>query len=159
LKREVLRLPPLRRLWDRAYDVQLQQHASSLPRLTEQDAQLVDTLRHEGALLVDFESLGIPGTTRLLVAGRSLMPELVNYSWSGDSTASMPPEQLIAHPAIYRFGLEERLLDIAESYIGLPPMYLGVEFKRERADRRAIDVGQWDRDVEDPRMLKIIIYM
>lgn len=159
LKREVLRLPPLRRLWDRAYDVELQQHASSLPRLTEQDAQLVDAIRHEGALIVDFESLGIPGTTRLLAAGRSLIPELLDYSLNGDSTASMPPERLIAHPVIYRFGLEERLLDIAESYIGLPPMYLGVEFKRERADRRAIDVRQWHRDVEDRRMLKIILYL
>jgi hypothetical protein len=159
LKREVLRIPPLRQMRDRAYHVELEQHASLLPRLTEEDALLVDAIRHEGAGAIDLESLGIPGTARLLEIGQSLIPALASYPLNSGSTVSMPLEQLIAHPEIYRFGLEERLLDIVESYIGLPPMYLGADFKRERADSRAIDVRQWHLDVEDRRMLKLILYL
>ena len=55
--------------------------------------------------------------------------------------------------------IAEQNLDLAENHIGLPVHYLGVEVKRERADGRAEDVRQWHMDIEDRRMLKLIVYL
>jgi hypothetical protein len=56
-------------------------------------------------------------------------------------------------------GLQDRLLDIAENYIGLPPAYDGVTINYTIADGREVSTRQWHRDREDRRMLKVAIYL
>jgi hypothetical protein len=64
-----------------------------------------------------------------------------------------------ARPQVYKFGLTESLVDIAEAYLGEPCFYLGGTLKRERADRRLIGARGWHRDIEDDRMLRLLIYL
>ena len=58
-----------------------------------------------------------------------------------------------------RWGLDERLLDIAENYISLPIHYLGVELKKEIPNGKSTGVRKWHLDTEDYRMVKIIVYL
>jgi hypothetical protein len=69
------------------------------------------------------------------------------------------PYELIAktHPVIFRWGLHERLLNLAENYIGLTPALIGADIRR---DLSGPDIGsrRWHRDGEDRRELKVIVY-
>ena len=65
----------------------------------------------------------------------------------------------MAHPAIYRWGLQDRLLNIAENYLGVPVAYDGVNIFFTKADGRETGVRCWHRDAEDRRMLKIAVYV
>lgn len=62
------------------------------------------------------------------------------------------------HP-IYLAGLHPMLLDLAERYIGLAPLYLGFEVKVEFPDGRAGGTRNWHWDLEDLRVLKVVIYL
>jgi hypothetical protein len=66
-----------------------------------------------------------------------------------------------APEALYRWGLDEQNLDIAERHIQRPVRYVGLEVKVERA--REPHPGQqarhWHLDAEDRRMLKVIVYL
>lgn len=62
-------------------------------------------------------------------------------------------------PFVYMLGLEPILLDIAEAYLGEPCYYLGICIKRERADMCQTGTRQWHMDIEDDRMLRLIIYL
>ena len=60
----------------------------------------------------------------------------------------------------YEWGLAEENLDLAERYIGLPVFFHGVAVRRERADGPAdYHTRRWHLDIDDRRMLKIIIYL
>jgi hypothetical protein len=69
------------------------------------------------------------------------------------------PTDLLAAPDVFLYGLDEANLDMAESFIGLPVVYAGCELKRERPEAPPVDVRMWHIDVEDRRMLKIIVYL
>jgi hypothetical protein len=66
---------------------------------------------------------------------------------------------MMNYPAIFLWGLQEKLLDIVENYLGVPLRYHGPGMRREIADGKATDVRQWHIDPEDRRMVKIIIYL
>lgn len=64
-----------------------------------------------------------------------------------------------AAPAAFRHGLSPPLLDLAEAYIGEPCLYLGATLKREPADGREVGPRQWHLDIEDHRMLRVLVYL
>ena len=66
---------------------------------------------------------------------------------------------LSSYPWIYELGLSPPLLEMVECYLGQPAVYLGAIFKREVADGAARGARQWHRDVEDRRMLRLLIYL
>jgi hypothetical protein len=66
---------------------------------------------------------------------------------------------MLEFPEIYLWGLNEKLLDLIECYIGLPVHYHGGDLRREIADGVTNDVRQWHIDAEDHRMFKIIAYL
>ena len=68
-------------------------------------------------------------------------------------------DQLLEDPVVWRWGLDERLLDIVENYIGLPVRYYGANVRREVADGTLADTRQWHVDIEDQRMMKILIWL
>ena len=72
---------------------------------------------------------------------------------------SLPIAQYMKYPITIEWGLEERLLHIAENYIGLPVTYWGSDFRRQIANGKLLGPRQWHLDAEDHRMLKIIIYL
>ena len=158
LKREVLRLPPFNYVWDMQYHAALGRHGSTLPWIRERDAAMVRALRKDGVWATSLDAFELPGTSAFLDSTKTLVEELRALIPRGNAIR-LPLERLIAHPAIYLWGLQERLLDMVENYIGLPLMYHGADLRREIPDGRATDVRQWHVDVEDARMVKVITYM
>jgi hypothetical protein len=73
----------------------------------------------------------------------------------------LPLDQPNLLGSLYRWGLDQNNLDIAEGHIRLPVRYIGLEVKVERASVTPArqQVRYWHLDAEDRRMLKIIIYL
>ena len=51
------------------------------------------------------------------------------------------------------------MLDIIENYIGLPLLFHGVDLRRDVADAPITDAKQWHLDIDDEKMVKIIVYL
>ncbi|HAX88785.1 MAG TPA: phytanoyl-CoA dioxygenase [Cyanobacteria bacterium UBA11370] len=67
--------------------------------------------------------------------------------------------QILSHPNIFLWGLEERLLNIVESYLGVPVAYRGVFFQRDLANGQNVSTRLWHKDPEDYRIVKILVYL
>ena len=160
----------------RAYEYHeaLEAHSLRLPRLAATDLPVLEALRREGAYIAPVESLGVPGTDAMLGACATLVDELRapparngqnghnghgSDARDAQNAPRLPGHRLMDFPEIYLWGLDERLLDLVENYIGLPIRYHGADIRREIADGRFNDVRQWHIDAEDWRMFKIILYL
>ena len=159
IKRELLRFPALKVASELAYKKEVEQHVNYLPEISPVDSILVDSLRQEGAVVTSLQALEILSTSLMLASVEKLFPELLAFSINGKHVISLPLCKLMEYPEIFLWGLEERLLNIIENYIGLPVLYHGADFRREIANGKLIDVRQWHIDVEDHRMVKIIVYL
>ncbi|HEY9848478.1 MAG TPA: hypothetical protein V6D28_03395 [Leptolyngbyaceae cyanobacterium] len=153
------------------YKVRLAQNNGNLPNLNPEDAQIVDALNTEGVCITSLENLGLPSTPDLLKAVDGLLPE-IKASFAADSPGFTNTrntyivrasyDKIAAeYPDIFLWGLQERLLNIAENYIGLPVAFLGVDLKKDIAYEAGRNVGskRWHRDGEDCREFKIMVYL
>jgi hypothetical protein len=165
LKREIYRLPAVRVYRGYEYHEALEAHALRLPRLAAADLPVLEALRREGAYVAPVESLGLAGTDAMLRGCATLVDELRAQKTGGNGTGNahnaprLPINRLMDFPEIYLWGLDERLLDLVENYVGLPIVYHGADIRREMADGQQNDVRQWHIDAEDWRMFKIILYL
>ncbi len=159
LKREIFRLPAVRIYRGYEYHEALETHAMRLPPLDPKDLATVEELRKVGASITAVESLGFPGTTEMLAACAVLARELRGKPLDGSNAPRLPIHRLMDFPNVYMWGLDERLLNLIENYVGLPIRYHGADLRREVADGKTNDVRQWHVDAEDRRMFKIIIYL
>lgn len=116
-------------------------------------------MREEGAFVTSLQTLAIPSTSLVIASWEKLLPELLAFSSNGKYAISLPYFKLMKSPEIFLWGLQERLLNIIENYIGFPVLYHGANFRREIANGKLIDVRQWHTDVEDHRMVKVIVYL
>lgn len=145
--------------YELGYRVKLWQHAKNLPALEEGDRLIVDSLKNEGIYITNLAELGLSSTSQLLDASRSLLPTMgtTNYSESEQN----PPEIFVVTdlPEFYNWGKEQRLLNIIENYIELPVAYHGVHLRKDFANKDQFATLLWHRDIEDRRVLKIIVYL
>lgn len=167
IKRELLRAPIIRPWSDSRYYARLGRHAENLPRLSSDRFDIFAELRDHGVAVRDGTPM-IPAAA-LEVADRFAgrlrenvqkphktvrlrMPEITLPIDMPD----MPPDCV----PLYEWGLSDENLDLAERYIGLPLFFLGAAVRRERADGPATyNTRQWHKDIDDRRMLKVIIYL
>jgi hypothetical protein len=105
------------------------------------------------------ESLGLAETAPMLSALETLVAEMRALQPNGDNAPRLPLKRLMQFPEVYLWGVNERLLNLVENYIGLPIRYHGVDLRREVADGKPNDVRQWHIDAEDHRMFKVILYL
>lgn len=154
-KRAWLSAPFVKQWSEARYVAQLERHADKLPRLAPDRSDIAADLLRECVAQRKVATM-FPDVV-LDVADR-FMAEL-RRSTSPEGTVRILPVDLAVDPALFLWGLTDENLDLAENHIGLPVHYLGVEVKRERADGRAEDVRQWHMDIEDRRMLKMIVYL
>jgi hypothetical protein len=66
---------------------------------------------------------------------------------------------VLADSYIWQWGLQDRVLDLVENFIGLPVRYYGAHVRREVADGECADTRQWHRDIEDHRVLKMLVWI
>ena len=161
LKREFLHLSIVSNLAKKSYNKKVSEYKIKLPILNSEDKKIVDALRQEGTFVTTLDHLSIPKTTEAVNAATDL---LLNYSnLDVDDNCQgihrIPGQVLQEYPEITVWGLDERLINIAESYIGLPVLYLGAEVKRDYPTGEFTGVRKWHTDSEDYRIVKIIIYL
>jgi hypothetical protein len=143
-----------------SYKTDLMKYAGRLPELVEGDRAVVERLQTEGTCITSLENLAIPSTPKMLDAANSILPELLTIPTKKNRAYSRAnAEQLVQSPDLFLWGLEDRLLDILENYLGLPVAYHGVSFRRDVADGSQQGTRQWHIDIEDRRMAKIIVYL
>lgn len=156
--RDIYQIPILRSRSDRAYKTAVEKYASNLPPLASIDLDVVDNLIHEGVFVTSLEALKIPSTFQFLQAAKKLIPQIPTTK-KNDYVVHASSHQIMQHPEIFFWGLEERLLNIVESYIGLPVAYHGAYFRRDLANQIQRKTRLWHTDIEDPHLLKIIVYL
>lgn len=158
-KREAMfRVPPVRRLAEGRHQRLVRRHADSLPTLQAADRAIIDQVRGEGVYRTSMDELALPGSA----AVQQRLGELVEKLAATPTTSSAirtPHEDLLADLSVWHFGLNDRLLDIVENYLGVPARYYGADIRREVADGIPDDVRQWHRDIEDHRMLKVLVWL
>ncbi|MCB4858148.1 hypothetical protein K7W03_00925 [Sphingobium sp. PNB] len=145
------------------HDAALMRHRPRLPRLDAIGRQIVDALEEDGVFVTEIDALGLPGSEAMIDTSAMLAHRFAEEAHSrardGQTFLYVPPEQIVANPRIFRWGLHERLLDIAEAYIGLPVAYDGAIINYTVADGRAVSTRKWHRDWEDRRMMKVAVYL
>lgn len=62
-------------------------------------------------------------------------------------------------PIIYKFGLDNQILDLVENYLGLPPMFVGASLRIDRYAKNISSTRKWHVDPNDHKYLKLIIYL
>jgi hypothetical protein len=147
-------IPFIEQLLDARYKFQRGRHADRLPWLPAASFDIVRELRQNG---VARRAVRLPDD--VAEAAERLIDDLRRVDTT-KARVRVPAATHEADPTVFAWGLAPENLDLAESYLGLPARYLGVEVKREC--RRGSDdemIRCWHMDVEDHRMLKIIIYL
>lgn len=163
IKRIILELGIFRVISDFLYQARIKKYGKSLPKIDLEDLKKVEFLHEEGVFITSLEELEIPSTFLVNASAKKLLPELLAFyndeSDNENYVISLPLFKLMKYPEIFLWGLEEKLLNIIENYIGLPVLYHGAHFRREVANGKLIGVRQWHIDIEDHRMVRIIIYL
>lgn len=144
------------------HDQELALHRNSLPRLSGIDLQIVEGLRCNGIFVTTLAALRLPGSNEMLEAGQALSqafaPEARRQATAGTDLTIVPPSAVASRSEIFAWGLNDRLLDIVEAYLGVPAGYDGVNLIYTVAGAKAAGPRCWHRDWEDRRTIKIGIY-
>lgn len=159
--RKLTQIPFIQAKSELVYQTALKKHLVNLPVLSTSDRTLVETIKRDGVVITSLEALGIPSNPRFFQVAKKLMSEIPK-SISGQKNEFVvhaSSQQMMEHPEILLWGLEQRLLNIVENYLGLPVAYQGVFFRRDIANEVAIKSRLWHVDLEDRKVLKIIVYL
>jgi hypothetical protein len=68
-------------------------------------------------------------------------------------------EEMNKYPEIIKWGLDLKILDLVESYIGTEITYRGVVFRKDFSGGQENETRLWHFDDEDVKIIKIIIYL
>ncbi len=141
------------------YRLALLKHAANLPALEASDRKILDDLKCDGIHITTLAELGFDSTPKLLKAayGYSSQMESGNHD---DLKEKIPQVYTVTYlPEFATWGSEKRLLNIIESYIGLPIIFHGVHLRKDFPNKNQFGTQLWHKDAEDRRMIKIIIYL
>lgn len=142
-----------------AYRVRLSQHRTNLPALESGDRLIVDSLKRDGIYITNLADLGFKSTSNLLSASHNLLPTMGKNNYK-DSEKNPPEIYIVTDlPEFYNWGSEPRLINIIENYIGLPVAFHGVHLRKDFANKDQFATLLWHRDIEDRRVLKVIVYL
>ncbi len=146
--------------WNLVYWDRRRRHRAALPALSAADAALVRRIEGEGGVVTSLEDLAIPGTAAMLAAGDALQRAMAGRApVKGGFGVQAAAEEIGRYPDLIRWGLDERLLAIAENYIGLPIVYRSLTVRRDIVGGDKVETRLLHRDNEDNRILKIIVYL
>jgi hypothetical protein len=161
-KHKIYKTPILKQIQDKIYQDLLQKHADCLPKLSSADDRIVQELRGSGTCVTSLAHLNFDSNNKMLAMSRQVIDKInaLQIDPNEDiSDINLELEGMLDHPHIYLWGLEERLLDIIEKYIGLPVMYQGFSLRKDFANGKSFGIRRWHLDWEDRRLIKMIIYL
>ncbi len=159
--RKLTEIPFVQAKSELVYQKALKKHLVNLPVLSTSDRTLVETIKRDGIAITSLSALGIPSNPRFFQVAKKLMSEIPKSisSEKNEFVVHATSQQIMEHPEIFLWGVEQRLLNIVENYLGLPVAYQGVFFRRDIANEVAIQSRLWHVDLEDKKVLKIIVYL
>jgi hypothetical protein len=146
---------PVSTRMDASYERAKRSYGAHLPRLCDSDVRIVDDLKKSGFSITSLEAMGLEGVDAMLADAYALVARHTPLTRSFQADG----HDIIAYDQIIRWGLSDRLLDIAENYLGTPVGYDGINVFFTKADGMEAGARRWHRDAEDRRMLKIALYL
>jgi hypothetical protein len=152
---QVVAWPPVASRMEASYERAKRSYQAHLPRLRDPDARIVEDLKTSGVSITSLEATGLEGVDALLADAYALVARYSRWTRSFQANGA----DLVAHDKIIRWGLSDRLIDIAENYLGVPVGYDGANVYFTKADGMEAGQRRWHRDAEDRRMLKIALYL
>ena len=144
------------------YQAALAVRAPFLPKIDNCDRHIVSCLQQTGTYTMLIEKLELATTKAMLEKASELSKILQKTAIRNDLygfSVSLNEHQTIDYPDIFLWGLETKLLDIVENYLGLPVIYRGASLRRDLPEGETRGIRQWHLDREDRRTIKIIIYL
>ncbi|MGB6299608.1 MAG: hypothetical protein WBF90_25990 [Rivularia sp. (in: cyanobacteria)] len=143
------------------YQIARKRHFENLPVISDYEQNLIDTLRSEGVAMTSLQALSIPSTEIMLEAANNLKPKIPQSisQNKNEFVVHATPQQILEHKEIFLWGLQQRLINIIENYIGLPVAYHGAYFRRDNTNPVQIKSRLWHIDPEDRKVLKVVIYL
>lgn len=158
----IINLPTIERRLLREYEAELELYRSSLPVLSAQDAAIVRGLNEQGVYVTTLDDLGWPAqemwdqaTSLARIYGEKSSGGLFKDRY----TIQVDADDLMQNLEIVRWPLNDRILNIVESYLGVPAGYDTLNFFYTVADGKQVAARRWHRDLEDRRMVKVAVYL
>jgi hypothetical protein len=147
-------------------------HRLRRPDLGDADAVIVDRLTVDGGHVTTLDDLAYQSNDALRAAIADLLPSLPDaesHVPTGDPLAGRstslhcisidPPELAERAPAVLLWGLEERLLDVVEAYLGVPPAFTTVHLRKDIGGGHQVGTRFWHIDTEDQRVIRVLVYL
>ena len=161
----------MRKLHDLGFK-SIQKAASLLYRqkvmLDSGEQKVIDDLYEHGAHVTSVEYLFQDNAKKIMgaLADAAAALEvsdsgnLPDYLQKKTSSYDMLTSALISkYPEIFFLGLSEKLLNIVETYLGMPAAYHGVALRRSLTDGLQVGPRVWHKDDEDFRVFRMVIYL
>jgi Phytanoyl-CoA dioxygenase (PhyH) len=143
-----------------SYKWRMFQHIKKLPALSPTNECIVEALRKEGAFITSLEALSLPMNEKLLDAVKVILPNNPkDPAFEDQYVYHVNAAKIIENSEIFLWGLQERLLDIAENYLSVPVAYRGLFFQKDFANKQQVLTRLWHKDPEDHRLVKIAVYL
>ncbi len=141
------------------YRAKLWQHQRNLPVINSGDRLIVDTLKKEGVYITSLEELGLSSTPKMLATANNYADSMVNPR-DIHGEYKLPQIYTVTDlPEFFNWGIETRLQNIIEHYIGLPIAFHGVHLRKDFPNEQQLETLLWHKDSEDRRMIKVIMYL
>ncbi len=134
-------------------------HSKKLPALEGRDRNILKALKKDGVYVTTLVDLGLNSSSELLKAAYHELSQMEDPN--NDHLDERLPQiyTVTALPEFYAWGVEKRLLNIIENYIGLPIAFHGVHLRKDFKSKHQFGTLLWHSDAEDRRIIKIFIYL
>ncbi|MBD2730038.1 phytanoyl-CoA dioxygenase [Nostoc sp. FACHB-892] len=144
---------------DFEYYVARWKHSRNLPALEGRDRNILNALKKDGVCITTLAELGLNSSSELLKAAYHQLSQMENPN--NDHLDERLPQiyTVTGLPEFYAWGIEKRLLNIIENYIGLPVAFHGVHLRKDFKSKHQFGTLLWHSDAEDRRIIKIFIYL
>jgi hypothetical protein len=135
------------------------QHSRNLPALAGSDRNILNALKKDGVYVTNLADLGLDSSSELLKAAYHQLYQMEQPN--NDHLDERLPQiyTVTCLPEFYAWGVEKRLLNIIENYIGLPIAFHGVHLRKDFKSKHQFGTLLWHSDAEDRRIIKIFIYL
>ncbi|MEH2289977.1 phytanoyl-CoA dioxygenase [Nostoc sp.] len=144
---------------DLQYYVARWKHSRNLPALEGCDRNILKVLKKDGVCVTTLADLGFNSSFELLKAANQQLSQMENPN--NDHLDEKLPQiyTVTGLPEFYAWGMEKRLLNLIENYIGLPIAFHGVHLRKDFPSKHQFGTLLWHSDSEDRRIIKIFIYL
>jgi hypothetical protein len=147
-------------------------HRPRRPGLAAPDAAMLAELETDGGCVTTLDSLAYSTNDALRAGVADLLPTLPSakeHVPHGDPRSGRytslhcfsvdPPELARRAPGVLLWGLEERMLDLVESYLGVPPAFTTVHLRKDVGGGQQVGTRFWHIDTEDKRVIRALVYL